>query len=309
MNDDNADKAEREMALLALAATDNRQPSACPSDEDLAAFIDNRLNRTRREEMMAHLDGCSTCYQNWLNVASVLTEKTDVKSVAKKRSQGGVWRRIADWFRGWRIAVPVVALAGLLVLVTAPLTRMNLGHQITEEYATISVHVTDQLARMAKVLPMPWESTAFGFAESSVSDSKKALNAGLWAGRTALIATSGRTLELPEYLLPPERAGTVWQDTQWADYYALGRWLIYLWALANVNSNEEDWQRQLFIHDEFVSILVGDADRSPRVNDVKAALEEVRPLLQSLRGKSDETARSQFARRLEMLINYVAEVL
>ncbi len=70
---------ERLVALIGLAATQqNNQTFTCPSDEQLAALIDNQLDLRQRTTMLGHLNQCNDCYQLWLETSSLLLEEKDL---------------------------------------------------------------------------------------------------------------------------------------------------------------------------------------------------------------------------------------
>ena len=63
------DSEERRAVLTVLAVSQTPLKSDCPSDQTLAAFIDNRLNTEQRSTVLDHLDACPDCYEKWLLVA------------------------------------------------------------------------------------------------------------------------------------------------------------------------------------------------------------------------------------------------
>ena len=57
---------------LALHEQDVIGQSACPPDEELALLAEGKLSEDRRNEVLVHMDTCSECYQNWLNIETAL---------------------------------------------------------------------------------------------------------------------------------------------------------------------------------------------------------------------------------------------
>ena len=71
MNDETApQQQQRAIALLGLAAQKTDLAGACPADETMAAFLDDRLSGKAREGMLAHLNRCPGCYHQWLEAAT-----------------------------------------------------------------------------------------------------------------------------------------------------------------------------------------------------------------------------------------------
>lgn len=48
-------------AAARLGPTVPAQPTACPSDIDLACFVDGRLDEEAHQAMLRHLDDCDDC--------------------------------------------------------------------------------------------------------------------------------------------------------------------------------------------------------------------------------------------------------
>ncbi len=70
---------ERLVALFGLAAVQqDSQSLTCPSDEQLAALIDNQLDQKHRTTMLGHLNQCNDCYQLWLETSTLLLEEKDL---------------------------------------------------------------------------------------------------------------------------------------------------------------------------------------------------------------------------------------
>jgi hypothetical protein len=46
--------------------------TACPSDEDLSAYVDGVADGEVHAQITAHLNQCPTCYQQWLDISEVI---------------------------------------------------------------------------------------------------------------------------------------------------------------------------------------------------------------------------------------------
>ena len=75
-------KSERGVALLGIA-THQAQSSAtteCISDEEIVSFVSHNVTKKQRNKIFAHLNGCSKCYNSWLDTAScVMPESSSTR--------------------------------------------------------------------------------------------------------------------------------------------------------------------------------------------------------------------------------------
>jgi hypothetical protein len=86
----------------------------CPTDEDLAAFLDGTLSKADRERVIAHLANCETCYEIFVGSVHFLQDNPPAEAVgevlpfvSKKEGGGGGIRR---WLPAVAAAVLVAAL-------------------------------------------------------------------------------------------------------------------------------------------------------------------------------------------------------
>ena len=230
---------ERLFALLSLMEEGTLKVNVCPCDELLAAFIEGRLTGKARQGVLAHLNHCPSCYYQWLEAASYLSA---LEPAAPRTSTAGslfsIWQYLQPWFTGWKMAIPAAALAALVCLVVWwPASPDLLNKQISAGYAAAVAQNARELAHIVPALPLPWEREVLGFSESPPTPPTQAFGAGVWVGRQVLLGTE--TAPLPEPLSPP--VGVRWPETEWGDYYALGRWTVLVWALAQIEG-VQDWR-------------------------------------------------------------------
>ncbi len=65
-------QADRRTGLLALSVDDRaKEESACLTDEELAALVDNVCSRKEKGRYLKHLAHCVNCYQHWVELAEV----------------------------------------------------------------------------------------------------------------------------------------------------------------------------------------------------------------------------------------------
>jgi hypothetical protein len=292
---------ESRIALLGLMATESEKAGVCPSDEALATFIEGQLKGEARRAMLAHLNHCPSCYYHWLEAASYLNElEPAAPRISTARSN--IWQRLQPWFTGWKMAIPATALAALVcLLVWWPASPDLLNKQINATYAAVVAQNAGELAHIVPALPLPWEREALGFSESQPTPPMQAFGAGVWVGRQMLLGTE--TAPLPEPLSPP--AGVRWPETEWGDYYALGRWTVLVWALAQVES-VQDWREHERLLDRLLANL---KERLPLEAEAKravTALERIHALLVALEHEANERTRANLRRGLEKTLQQLS---
>jgi predicted anti-sigma-YlaC factor YlaD len=113
----------------------------CPTDEELAAFLDGMLSESERARVVAHLADCESCYEIFAGVvhfqqdsASLEQEGTVVPFPSKKDGEGarsGRWwipaaaaavLAVGVGFAGYQafVAPPEIAVKNLMALITTP---------------------------------------------------------------------------------------------------------------------------------------------------------------------------------------------
>lgn len=142
---------ERLDVILALAIDSSEKTSPCPDDDELVAWHEKTLPDERRQEIAAHLAGCTSCYLVWSDLAMLtelpatfvepVPESTKQSTVvqAKTRSNFSEWLgalfRPGVWVTGG-FGTAIAAL--MLVFVLLPTLRMNSVEQsINEGFAAL----------------------------------------------------------------------------------------------------------------------------------------------------------------------------
>lgn len=218
--------SDRTIALLGLAAHHlNSKPSHCPSDEELAAFISGEYNGKKRQAMLAHLNHCSTCYSHWLEVTSYLdsiqiteTKGSSINKLIEKWWQKGL-EIVARPLDNLTILVPATAVLLIAAVVWMIMPLPTLSDRID---ASFEVATTLQNAdNLTEVLTHLSTDVSLGVtAPSDTSPAVFAFNVGVEMGRATLAQDS----------LPAQRVA--WANSQWAEEYELGRWMVLLWSIA-----------------------------------------------------------------------------
>ncbi len=291
---------DRALALFALAATDTPQATSCPSEETLAQFIDGRLTGQTREAMLAHLNRCRACYHHWLEVAAYLTS-SESAAPAPGKLAASLWQRLQIWFGDWSIAVPVAASAVVVFALVLWWPRFpDLNAELDLAYAKLSM---EHAAPAQASLPLPWEGAALGFSESQPSAPRRAFGAGLWTGKRAFFGSDKETL--PEFLSAP--GGVTWPETAWADYYALGRWMMLVWTLASPDLGKADWHEQAAIGQRLLRELsTGGAQPEEEAKRATAALGRLEAPLAALEREGNDRSRVELRRTLEIAMQQLA---
>jgi hypothetical protein len=318
------DPTERRLALLALAAKPTDTPGPCPSDEELAGFVEGRRHGEARQAMLAHLNNCPSCYHHWVAAASYLAstaqtgvEKSSADDAAalagmtqplakggKRWSASGILDQLQSLLPSWKVAVPTVAVAAAVVyaillwpgLLMGP---QDLNERISSGYAALIARDASELARIGSTLPLPGEETALGFSPSRPAPPAQAFGAGVWAGRIALMPSNA--ISMPEVFAPP--IGRLWSDTDWADYYAFGRWTVLLWAAANLERPAVDWDQHELVREALLARLTERLGFEEEAERAVAGLKRVKPLLAAVALEADDAARAYLRRGLELMMN------
>jgi hypothetical protein len=292
---------ERLLALLSLMEEGTLKVNVCPCDELLATFIEGRLTGEARQAILAHLNHCPPCYYQWLETASYLSV-LEPAAPRTSTARSSIWQRLQPRFTGWKMAIPATALATLVCLmVWWPASSDLLNKQINATYAAAVAQNARELAHIVPALPLPWERAALGFSESPPTPPMQAFGAGVWVGRQALLGTE--TAPLPEPLSPP--AGVRWPETEWGDYYALGRWTVLVWALAQVEG-VQDWREHERLLERLLAHLRKRVSLEEEAQRAVAALERLQALLVALEQEINEQTCAELSRGLEKTLQQLS---
>jgi hypothetical protein len=92
--------------------------SSCPSEEELALFIDGRLKGKKRQEILVHLNNCRNCFEIVCDALNLLEECQEKQPAF----YAPVWQRLIDWLFSFKLAsaafaTGAVAIAAFICLV------------------------------------------------------------------------------------------------------------------------------------------------------------------------------------------------
>lgn len=241
----------------------------CPSDEDLAAFLDNRLTGDERKAVLEHLARCSECREVW----------TDI-SLFKEQSEHRIFYKTKTFISGMAFAI-----AACLILMLFPPSLKSLLQKSYD--MTKKLHFSPEYSE--RIFTLPWESarSSYGFSGSKKDDPQyKAFGAGLWEGKK-LLSQDSKPGDMPKSLSQD------WQKGQWKIYYNMGQW-IFLMRAACLSDSEIPvvfWKDQLRILEKLQKELASVPDKSEE--DTRIASESLEIIRTVLKNASEKTLTRQ----------------
>lgn len=215
------------LALLTQAGIDSDCPDIrtdCPTDDVLSAYIDGSADTEARQYMARHLNHCCDCRERWIEVSQVLQSLEQSPEPATASSGQRLWQRLRDWLQPF--ALPGAAVACSLAIVMLVLQPAINTDPLDQWYSQLPAPAH---TAATSAPPLPWESNTFGFSHQSPDNAQTALGAGLWQGLHELGLAAGSDGDNP---FAAERiiGSCCWQQSDWVDYYRLGRWLSLVWT-------------------------------------------------------------------------------
>ncbi len=196
---------ETSKVLFALGATNPTWSAPCPTDETMAAFIDNRLDEAQRSTFLQHLDACPRCYQQWLEVCA---QKESSETVSPLQVTRHAARRL--WYSGAGLAAAACLVVVLLRTVfIAPDMHVLLNKSYNDA-------IKLNLSSLSQNPPMlPWETeNVRGTSIDTQPEPILAFESGFLLGRNQLIDNKATQ----------DTAGARWTGTDFEVCYALGKW-------------------------------------------------------------------------------------
>jgi hypothetical protein len=299
--------SDRAMALIAITAHQQQDSTvkACLSDEQLAAFVNGELKGEQRQNVLAHLNACSRCYDHWLETASYLKSLgTTRRPVLKKTFFWKKWQNslngLSFFLDNLKFGVPVAATAVLLVIVLLKMWPMQPVPENSIEAnpieASYQAVLTENHEGFNPILDhFPLDTRHLGFNEVAPSEAAQAFQAGIEMGYARLNQTTADT--------------SVWQDSDWADEYDLGRWFVLLWTMAQTpdNASSDFWAEQQAIAESlqarFEKRISGEMTET-----VLDTLKRIQPVLMGLKKQpSYRSMAYELSDQLEIAMTGLAE--
>ncbi len=260
---------DKNKVLLALNLTESATKTQCPSDEKLAELVDKRLDEQEKINLFKHLNSCSRCYTQWLDISDK-KDNTASKHFGQKilKVSGSAAAAMCLIFMLWTTVLHQPEMSGLLD--SSYKTAFN---------SRLSLRGPGQ----DKMPALPWESEIKrSLPYNPGSDASKAFTAGFISGREELnTGTKNNTSGSGE-----------WNNTEWEPCFFLGRWCV---LLQSVCRSEQDvplsfWQQQQDILDQMDKLFLEQNNTNSmfELEIVGKALKQIKVRLNSeLSGKHD----------------------
>ena len=252
---ENLEKEDALRVMLALSDEDSSVSGPCPDPNDMAAFVDGTIERKKSKKIMAHLNTCHDCYNDWLMVSSAMAEPKkssitdDIKSLINDIKL--VFSDVVNWIF---IPKPVLAygfataVAACLIITIWTVNQSDLKGLINNTYSTnIVAGISQDDLEFNNIYKLPWErsKTSYGFApQPTDSDTSRAFGAGLWSARQEVVGDKKFPTK-PDFVEEKQ----AWQKSPQEIDYWLGRWSYLLRAvcMSDVEISQDFWGKQLNI--------------------------------------------------------------
>jgi hypothetical protein len=99
--------------------------------------------------------------------------------------------------------------------------------------------------------------------------------------------------------------GVRWPETEWGDYYALGRWTVLVWALAQIEG-VQDWREHERLLERLLAHLRERVSLEAEAKRAVAAFERIHALLVDLEHEANEQTRAELSRGLEITLQQLS---
>jgi hypothetical protein len=271
--------------LLALGATEPPPAGACPSDEKLAAFVDNRLGPEERNSVFKHLDACSSCYRQWLDISAIREEESG-KSVPVVQAR----KKKIYWSSGFAVAA---AACLVLILWRTALRSPEMADMLAKSYKTaLRNEMSLKHVEPGRIPRLPWEvERTRGEHSKPDSSASRAFTEGFTSGRDEL-AEDKDTISMDS---------EKWDKTKWAPCFFLGRWCVLLQSVcqSGLEMPSSFWEQQSEVSVQIEEMFNkwNDTEETYETKLVKKALKRIKPIL---KGKPSGVQDSgSICRRLE----------
>ncbi len=263
---------DRKRALLALSSQDHSDKGACPSPVELAAFIDGGgVESKDRDAILAHLDVCPKCYNEWLAVSATLSDEGKMSS----EDSGLKSRKTLGWFdrnRTYMTYGMATAASIILVISFFLFTRINAPYMIKEQYQiALSHNISPKESDFLKTLGEKEGAVlrGYGFADTEKPSSPAAQSfvSGIQTGWKHL--HSGKE---PENVVIAD---------EWKDYFWMGRWYALISAVCQSDQKipENFWEKQHKTIDIFQNKFSSRAEKESEAMIIARSLERMKTLM------------------------------
>ncbi len=298
IKEDCIEAKDRVAVLLALASQEPADKGPCPSVGELAAFSDGAMKSGKRKAVMAHLDACPTCYNDWLALPPpphrpVSPWMRFISAIDKATMACSAFIK-AHKIRPFSGLVQAAAACLILVLAASVYYLQHtpdVAEQISESYQTPFVQeMRFNPADTNKIFILPWNKPvqSYGFGSSNrYAPPYRAFGAGLWAGKQELSAEKSPAHK-PDFLSPRWQNAAIkaeeWSGTPYAIYFSMGRWCFLLRSVCFSRSEVPPafWKQQKSLLEQIQNDFGKSAEEigadarivTDRLRNVKSVLED-----------------------------------
>jgi hypothetical protein len=240
---------DRLRALFAVSSRKREEKGPCPGVNEMAAFMDGGLTTRERDAVMAHLDACPECYNEWLAASAALAEVDQTRDQTRNRTgmeppalpeQADQKRTRRFGSRGRLIACGAALAASLILVFWFPFNRHpDLKGAINAQYALVlqqnimpdqAIFFTDLEGRSNRTV-----LKGYGFVNTAKGPSPagSAFLSGIRDGWERIQARSEFSEKGPG-------------DGAWDDYYRLGLWYALITSVCGSGEKMPDhfWEAQ-----------------------------------------------------------------
>ena len=196
-----------ETALAQLALQLGQQPTSVvgsePSDEELAALYENRLDTTRRAQIMGHIANNPFVYQRWILCVETLTfmeeleaqstsaltrQESSIYKTSEQAKLKGFLESLLGWISGHRAGVFgggfATAAIALLVVFLFPFQKdINVQQQLDDAHLSWGILLNDEWAAFpAEKKPKRKFASNRSFFSKPKSEIQQAIETGFKTG-------------------------------------------------------------------------------------------------------------------------------
>ena len=293
---------DRLRALFAISSRAGESRGPCPDVNDLAAFMDGGLTSKERETIMAHLDACPTCYNEWLAASAALSDKGRAGMELHAYPETAEEKH-NPWFgnRSNLIAYGLALAACLILFFWLPVRQQSdLPGVIKTQYQFVlehtimpddSIFLTDFEGR-----PKGPVLRGYGFVDAARQHSPAAgaFVSGIRNG-WGLIQSKADFFD----------TGT--RDEKWDDYYRLGLWYALVTSVCGSGEKMPDsfWDTQKEIIETFERLLSSRVEKESEAVVLTRSLGRIKSLFSQQEKDETRTCRS-VRQELEVIIEGIA---
>lgn len=260
---------DRLRALFSLSSFSSAEKSLCPSDGELAAFMDGGLAPEEREVILVHLESCPTCYNEWLAASSILSDERKQRHEETEISDSAFKKTLKKSGRNRSYMAFGIALAASLILfILFPVyhhpeisSLIEKQYKTAQTYSISSSEIDFLKDREGNIV------RGYGFIDANrkPGPAAESFMSGMQSGWNLL---KNDPKSKPEKI-SPERISNDRKDYYWA-----GRW----YALVTALCQSDQLLSEKFLEDQKKVIETLQSTFSPRVAKENEAMVVTRSL-------------------------------